>query len=99
MNCIYISGLEMPEGFAERGFVIRGDGRVRTFAGAVYDNAIAIPVPKHGRLTDTDALREKINRICDRYDAGIISSQTCMNLILQALISAPTIIPASEEGE
>lgn len=92
MNCIYISGLEMPGGFAERGFVIRGDGRVRTFAGAVYDNAIAIPVPDHGRLIDADALvalfREKAEK--NKGVGGLM-----VNMAAVCIEEAPTIIQAS----
>lgn len=56
-----------------------------------------VSIPPHGRLGDLDILRKKLETICDRYDAGIISKEVCVNLMLQAVISAPTIIPAEEE--
>lgn len=58
----------------------------------------AVPVPPHGRLGDLDNLRKKFETICDRYDAGIISEGVCMNMMLQEVISAPTIVE-SEENE
>lgn len=54
-------------------------------------------VPSHGKLGDLDNLRKKISTICDRYDSGIISETTCMNMMLHVIMSASVIIP--EEGE
>ena len=52
-----------------------------------------IPVPPHGRLIDADAL------IIDLMDRGIEGVQTDdLHEIQQAVMDAPTIIPA-EEGE
>jgi hypothetical protein len=52
-----------------------------------------IPVPKHGRLIDADAL------MIDLMDRGIEGIQTDdWHEIQQAVADAPTIIPA-EEGE
>ena len=109
---VYID-VEMPkEGFVE--ILIRDDGTVQQtgqsyridgtdyytpYIGEMPVMYKAVPVPPHGRLGDLDNLRKKFETICDRYDAGIISVGVCMNLMLQAVISAPTIIPASEEGE
>ena len=58
-----------------------------------------IHVPNHGRLTDADALKEKFNSICDRYDAGIINALDCVNQLLSAFNEAPTIIPATKKYE
>ena len=57
-----------------------------------------VPVPPHGRLGDLDELCKEVNRICDEYDAGIVSEMSCLNRLLGAFQNAPTIIPA-EEGE
>ena len=110
---VYIKGVEMPkEGFVE--LLIRADGTVQqtgqsyrldgkdyytVWAGEVHPSYEAIPVPDHERLGDLDAVVEKFNAICDRRDAGIISDLTCMNMLLQAVTDAPTIIPASKEGK
>ena len=56
------------------------------------------PVPPHGRLGDLDELGKEVNRECDKYDAGITGTLTCLNRILAAFSNAPTIIPA-EAGE
>ncbi len=56
----------------------------------------AVPVPAHGRCIDADALWVKINKICDRRDAGIISDLTCLQQLLSAVRHAPTILPAEE---
>lgn len=57
-------------------------------------NCAIVPVPNHGRLGDLDALNKEVDRICDEYDAGIVSEITCLNRLLVALKNAPTIIPA-----
>ena len=57
-----------------------------------------IYVPNHGRCIDADAIWVKINVICDRRDAEIISDITCLDQILSATRHAPTIIPADKEG-
>ena len=94
---VYIHGVEMPKEKAAS-LIICSSGKV------YYDHleiaGHAVPVPPHGRLVDLDNLRKELETICDRYDAGIISEVVCMNMMLQAVISATTIIPAdpAEEG-
>lgn len=87
---ILIEGMSMPSGLAERGFVIRGDGRVRTFSGAVIDYATAVPVPPHGRLIDADALLNKCEFVCTDDDEDI---RAVRYSIIKA---APTIIESEE---
>ena len=88
---IYIKGIEMPNSLAERGFVIRGDGRVRTFNGAVIDYTTAFPVPPHGRLIDADEFFKALT-MDDR-----VSILEAMHV--QSILSdAPTVIPAEGEG-
>ena len=87
MSGVYIKGIEMPKGLAERGFVIRGDGRVRTFAGAVYDDALAFPVPDHGRLIDADELFKEFERKAWHDNADRDRAE-------DILLDAPTIIQA-----
>ena len=57
-----------------------------------------VDVPPHGRLGDLDEICKEVNRICDEYDAGIVSEMSCLNRLLGAFQNAPTIITA-EEGE
>lgn len=61
------------------------------------DNCPMIPVRLHGRLGDLDALNKEIDRICDKYDAAIISEIACLNLILAAFKNAPTVTLAEED--
>ncbi len=108
---VLIKGMEMPIGKDVLTVAITADGEVYSIG---FDNTIeggiflshpstypiqAVPVPPHERLVDADAFWVEINNICDRRDAGIISDFTCLQQILSALRHAPTIIPASEEGE
>lgn len=86
MAGIYLKGIDMPEGLAERGFVIRGDGRVRTFVGTVYDDALAYRVPDHGRLIDADALTQNAYMLNEHYTYRRVYSADDVE-------SAPTIIP------
>ena len=85
---VYISGLEIPP---------KGKGAVVILcsSGAVYSGGqkvgTAVPVPPHGRLIDADALK--------------ISTAVPLNwkpyryAHIDNIEAAPTIIPASEEGE
>ena len=101
MSDILIKGIEMPKEGSWRTVRIYPDGTcaVPNWQGDCthIKGAKAVPVPPHGRLGDLDNLRKKLETICDRCDAGIISKVLCMNLMLQTIISAPTIIPAEEE--
>ena len=56
-------------------------------------------VQDHGRLIDADVLKEKIDRIYGRYDAGIISELTLALQLLGAIDDeTPTVIPADKEA-
>lgn len=99
---ILIKGMEMPtDGEAVVLVISNENGKmlaeVDEYCGAVYES---VPVPKHGRLIDADALEEWLFddnpnpmkapfRLCtaDRTDVKFLMKK------------APTIIPASEEGE
>lgn len=74
----------------------------------------AVPVPPHGRLGDLDKLIEKIDGIWDCNDMVFKPDDHCCNVpedckgckwaqtkdcIQRMVENAPTIIPASEEGE
>lgn len=103
---VLIKGMEMPpkrwNGFD---ITIYPDGSCISEDGLHYT---AVPVPPHVDLIDREELWVKINKICDRRDAGIISDLTCLQQILSALRHAPAVIPADvkdikvptrEEGE
>lgn len=84
---IYLPNMEMPK-VGVKNIMIISNGRVFQLSG--YRNpkplGIAIHVPPHGRLIDADALIEAHEQVCSR--------SMKFNLDL-----APTVIPASEEGE
>ena len=75
---VLIKGIDMPSGLAERGFVIRGDGRVCNFIGTPIEGCCAVEVPTpHGRLIDADDLHEKmyheafeVDSEMQRWDGG-----------------------------
>ena len=113
MSGVYIKGMEMPKAcvYRENGHLITCPlydidgycGALNTEAshketGKLSDCPL-VPVPPHGRLGDLGNLRKKFENICDRYDAGILSEVVCMNMMLQAVISAPTIIPAEDSTD
>lgn len=70
-----------------------------------------IPVPEHGRLIDADALRQSIkesidecNKWADEVDGGEMYARVSQSLgtFVECSLrvkAAPTIIPASNEGE
>lgn len=90
---IYIKGMEMPTGNGELRLIIHSNGQVIISHKTHYEEAEALPVPEHGRLSDADALKEHMF-VCadDPYRLG-------WNDALEAVIqNAPTIIPADNEG-
>ena len=93
---LYLEGLEMPRiGYYEirirpNGTVTENiDGREETVGKVIY-------FPPHGLFADVNAIRNEVNRECDRYDAGIIDELTCLNRIIAAINNAPTIIHTEE---
>ena len=97
MSGIYLKGIDMPEGLAERGFVIRGDGRVRTFVGTVYDDALAYRVPDHGRLVDAQMVRDAmIQKWVDNADDSFMYKRG-MEDAYEVVRNAPTIIYADRK--
>ena len=97
---VYIKGMEMP--VIELEWTIRrgSDGKwyaidtnAETSDGEWHE---IVHVPPHGRLIDADAELKKLNRICLPDD---LSYTIGHDIAKQFLNDAPTIIPASEEGE
>ena len=91
----------MPKGCGAVTLNLWGDGQVEVIdQDGDWKVVTAIPVPLHeGALVDRAALWVEICKICDRRDAGLITDLTCLQQIMSTLRHAPTIIPASEEGE
>ena len=89
---ILIEGMEMPKEYG-RCMVIFPDGRVTTEFGSQVI-ATAVPVPKHGRLIDADALIEDLPLDDGSENSG---APLLMSIFLEVLKAAPTIIPACEE--
>lgn len=87
MSDILIKGMEMPKDGYHHMICIYADGTVST-GGRVYR---AVPVPPHGRMIDADALIDDVRRNSESYFADDFAHEW--------VDKAPTIIPASEEGE
>ena len=108
---IYIKGMEMPkEGFVE--ILIRDDGTVQQtgqsyridgtdyytpYVGEMPVIYKAVPVPPHGRLIDADKIGLTNFEIilCQKWNPF----KNALEMLLEKIENAPTIIPASEEGE
>ena len=92
MSGIYISGIKMPEKEQLVIFRIWGNGQVERLEGYrpfLLYGVKATDIPNHGRLIDADALVTVSHY--DDHDVCVVD--------LDDIINAPTIIPASEEGE
>lgn len=93
--CVLIKGLDMPGVFCGADIVlyegINGSAVPRKYK--ISADQI-VPVPPHGRLIDADALPtydKPIGKMM-MFGGEYVYTQT-------AIDNAPTIIPASEEGE
>lgn len=101
---VYIKGMEMPTGDEMLCINIFPDGKVTShFDLRCMPVAKAVPVPPHGRLIDADALLEHMETEADNfkprnmYDDGLLAGYNAAIRTIRE--TAPTIIPASEEGE
>lgn len=96
---VYIDGLEMPTDDMKN-IMILADGRVFQFSG--YGNpkplGTAVSVPPHGRLGDLDRLAKKVKNMAKEFPLDSIGAER-YRLFAEFIKTAPTIIPASEEGE
>ena len=101
---VLIKGIRMPTSCEECRTVLGccdelEDGTVwcRLAHGYIGDDRTVCPlgpVPPHGRCIDADALENRVvpaSRFFETPNANVV--------VLGAIRSAPTIIPASEEGE
>ena len=99
---VYIKGMKMPKGCAS--CPLYNDecfGAYKCEAaqswGSDTERASGcplVPVPKHGRLIDADALEYEEAYLNGHYELGDVEIVTRKDIE-----SAPTVIPASEEGE
>ena len=95
---IYIKGMKMPTDDMKN-IMILADGRVFQFSG--YGNpkplGIAVPISPHGKLIDVDAFIKKCEKMADNEDGNQLDDLIFLKWFFEQ--NAPTIIPASEEGE
>lgn len=100
---VLIKGMEMPKGSHEIIVRIQSDGRVLDQWGHRFNQEfIAVPVPPHGRLIDADAMDDILaDQSEDAYNRTHAprSWERALSAMRDYLDDAPTIIPASEEGE
>ena len=108
MSDLLIRGIGMP---TEKpiAVVIHPDGTAycaEMLAGVCTEylnDCVAIPVPPHGRLGDLDALAQQIehDRFHHTHTDGLAARHHVAEYghFLTAISYAPTVIPASKEGE
>lgn len=84
---ILIRGIEMPNKKSGAVLIIYPDGKCTFEDGKTYQ---AVPVPKHGRLIDADAMKKNAYP----FPCAI---GTEWAVTLRQINDAPTIIPAEEE--
>ena len=91
---LYIEGMEMPKAeFGSMIVAIRPDGMVEDVMGCYVGNAVPVQEP-HGRLGDLDALPWYLANTSVKY-----ATYEDWEMLCDAIAAAPTVIPASEEGE
>ena len=97
---VYIN-MEMPT-VRDTLVLVKTDGTAIVYEDEAYVTT-AVPVPPHGRLGDLNALAQQIEH--ERFHHTHTDSLAARHHVaeyghfLKAIIDAPTIIPASEEGE
>ncbi len=92
---VLIKGMEMPT--APIILILFPDGHVETEEYNIGARSKAISVPPHGDCIDRDALKVAIcSRLCIKSEKYLSPEEAT---IVNEIFAAPTIIPASEEGE
>ena len=93
---LLIRGVQYPRS-SPLTLIIYPDGTVSS----VYDNqrGTAVPVPPHGRLIDADALEDDDPDVCNSFMRDGYVESCEWGYSHEQIRNAPTIIPASEEGE
>ena len=97
---IHVSGINMPKG-SNMMLLISPDGDVWEMGDLLGDDKYldgvkAVPIPKHGRLIDADALLRVIH---DAYEARDAEQNAIMDKVSMLVVAAPTIIPADPAEE
>ena len=109
---VYIKGMEMPSRCGRCDMCIKeADGDIDyhyacciTAAridnlGEKMDDCPLVHVPQHGRLVDMGEIEERIDSCCDDIDCSKTMCNECaVQIVMDKVFDAPTIIPA-EEGE
>ena len=106
---VYIKGMEMPTScakcklFGEYGCAFIGAVGYALTEGRRSEDCPLVPVPKHGRLIDADALYRKMfvgpdGQIFPNNDVDNWPHTMAFKDIKHHILFAPTIIPA-EEGK
>ncbi len=110
---ILIKGKEMPKDGDKLYMITFSDGKACA-SYKPFEWYEVVPVQPHGRLGDLDKLVEKIDGIWDCNDMVFKPNDHCCNIpedckgckwvetknfIRRMVANAPTIIPASKEGE
>ena len=61
------------------------------------DDCPLVPVPPHGRLVDMGEIEERIDSCCDDIDCTKTMCNKCaVQIVMDKVFDAPTIIPAEE---
>ena len=100
---VLIKGMEMPTScsvcrlFGEYGCPFIGAVGYALTRGERNEDCPLVPVPKHGRLIDADALYREIKAECNPYGKPSIGYDDGLK-VLGIIGSTPPVIPA-EEGE
>lgn len=107
MSGIYIPGMEMPTRCEECPCFYPEYNECNAIVGRWVDgkgtppsDCPLVPVPDHGRLGDLDALEVHTKKL---YTAAFADGNSSFHFAYRSLskviANAPTIIPASKEGE
>lgn len=92
MADVLIHGMKMPRRREEVFlFAVDSDGKVYGWNSEEFPSLKAIAVPDHGRLIDADALMLDVRKHSESYFADDFAHEW--------VDKAPTIIPASTDGE
>ena len=100
---ILIKGIEMPKENDELRLFIHSNGQAIILHRTYFDETEAIPIPPHGRLKDTDKMKESIRKqtACLRLigEEFAVIGDTLEKGFLQEIDNAPTVIPAEPSKE
>lgn len=95
---VYLPNVDMPKGDKVLTVQICPDGSIWQQYRGTVPNAKAVPVPPHGRLGDLDSLTKEVEDMAKEFPPDSIASER-FRLFAELIATAPTIIPAEEEGE